>query len=143
MKRFERQILLSASPTRGWEALTDPDQLSAWFGAEVSIEVRTGGRATFRFPDGSERVGVVETVEPPRVLIFRWLPFHRASGGRTRLTGGGRVRLGLEPSGEGTRLTVVETGLDDRPELEEGWPGPLTSEQPPRSSGHPIRTGLR
>ena len=142
MRRLERRVLLAASPTRVWEALTDPDQLSAWFGAEASIELRPGGRATFRFPDSSERVAVVETVEPPRLLIFRWLPFHRAGDGRTRLYGGGRVRLGVEPSGEGTRLSVVETGIGDRQELEEGWPGPLVSVRP-RSSGHSIGAGLR
>jgi uncharacterized protein YndB with AHSA1/START domain len=141
MMRFERQVLVPASLTRVWEAFTDPDQLSTWFGAEGSIEARPGGRATFRFPDGSERVAVVETVDPPRLLIFRWLPFHRAGGGRTRHSGGGRVRIRLEPSGDGTRVTVVETGRD-RAGLQEGWPGPLASVQRP-SSGHAIRAGLR
>src|SRR6266571_1990617 len=36
--QVRREIFLPASRVEVWEALTDPARLSAWFGAEVSLE---------------------------------------------------------------------------------------------------------
>jgi uncharacterized protein YndB with AHSA1/START domain len=108
-----RQVVLPAPPARVWEALSDPEQLSWWFGAEASIEVRSRGRATFRWSDGSERIAVVETAEAPRLLVFRWLPFQRLGRGATRQAVPGRVRIALEPHESGTLLTVVESAASE------------------------------
>jgi uncharacterized protein YndB with AHSA1/START domain len=110
MNEVEREIILPVSPARVWEALSDPEQLSAWFGAQASMEVRPRGRATFRWPDGTERAAVVETAEEPRLLVFRWLPFERVGQESTRRIAAGRVRIALEPRRGGTLLTVVESG---------------------------------
>src|SRR5918994_88106 len=61
MNEVAREVVLPAPPARVWEALSDPEKLSAWFGAEASIEVRSRGRARFRWPDGTERIAVVES----------------------------------------------------------------------------------
>jgi uncharacterized protein YndB with AHSA1/START domain len=108
--QVEREVLLPVPPVRVWEALSDPDQLSAWFGADASMDLRPGGRARFRWPDGTERTAVVETAEEPRLLVFRWLPFERLDHGEARLTGVGRVRIALEPHEAGSLLSVVESG---------------------------------
>jgi uncharacterized protein YndB with AHSA1/START domain len=113
MNQVEREVLLPAPPARVWEALSEPEQLSAWFGADASMEVRPRGRARFRWPDGTERAAVVETAEEPRLLVFRWLPFERPNRGEARLTGVGRVRIALEPHDGGTLLSVVESGAPD------------------------------
>lgn len=104
----ERRVDLPSAPPRVWEALTDPREISAWFGAEATIEPRRGGRATFRWADGRERGGVVEAADPGHALAFRWLPFERSPEGERRMVGPGRVEFLLEPSGDGTRLTVRE-----------------------------------
>lgn len=116
MSQVERQVVLPAPPVRVWEALADPEQLSAWFGAEASIEVRPRGRATFRWPDGTERGAVVESVEEPRLLVFRWLPFERAGRRTTRPLAARRVRITLEPHEGGTLLTVAETAPSHAPD---------------------------
>jgi uncharacterized protein YndB with AHSA1/START domain len=109
MSEVAREVVLPAPPARVWEALSDPEKLSAWFGAEASIEVRSRGRARFRWPDGTERIAVVETAEAPRLLMFRWLPFERMGRGAARPAVPGRVRIALEPRDGGTLLTVVES----------------------------------
>jgi uncharacterized protein YndB with AHSA1/START domain len=120
LNEVSREVFLPVPPARVWEALSDPEKLSAWFGAEASIEVRSRGRARFRWPDGTERIAVVETVEAPRLLVFRWLPFERMGRGATRPAVPGRVRIALEPRDGGTLLTVVESappaGADDPPQ---------------------------
>ncbi len=56
-----------------WSAIAEPDELGDWFGADVKGDLEKGEVATFSFPDGSQRRAVVEEVDRPRRLIFRWL----------------------------------------------------------------------
>lgn len=107
--RIERTVELPASAGEVWAELTEPDRLSAWFGARVDLELRPGGRVSVVAPDGSQRLGVVETVEPARRLAFRWAPFSRAADGTPALRPPGRVEFVLEARDDGTLLAVTET----------------------------------
>jgi uncharacterized protein YndB with AHSA1/START domain len=112
VNRVERRVDLPAPPGEVWAALSEGPRLSAWFGAEISLDARPGGRATFRWPDGRERGAVVEVADVGRRLTFRWLPFERWPDGRTVVVGPGRVELDVEQVGRGTRLTVSEWGTE-------------------------------
>jgi uncharacterized protein YndB with AHSA1/START domain len=106
--RVRRDARLPAPPDRVWEALTEAGELSAWFGAEASGEFRPGGMITFRWGDGRERAAMIEDLDRPHRLIFRWLPFERYPEGETRMRGPGWVEINLEAIPEGTRITVAE-----------------------------------
>jgi uncharacterized protein YndB with AHSA1/START domain len=106
--RVRREVVLPTDPERAWSAVTR--EMTAWFGAEVDIDLHPGGRVTFRWPDGWERGAVLEHVEAPRTLVFRWLPFERNLLGGMRPAGTGRVELLLEEAEGGTRLSVTELG---------------------------------
>jgi uncharacterized protein YndB with AHSA1/START domain len=122
---IEREVILPAPPARVWTALTQADQLGAWFGTQASIDLRQGGEVVFTWdgstgPRGTSR-GVIETVEPTHRFAFRW----QANPGDVLMT---RVEFTLEPHVEGTRLLVVESGFASlSPELRtherhvEGW----------------------
>ena len=122
---IEREVILPAPPARVWTALTQADQLGAWFGTQASIDLRQGGEVVFTWdgstgPRGTSR-GVIETVEPIHRFAFRW----QANPGDVLMT---RVEFTLEPHVEGTRLLVVESGFGSLPpELRtherhvEGW----------------------
>jgi uncharacterized protein YndB with AHSA1/START domain len=104
-----RELTISGSPAEVWAALTDPGQLSSWFGAEVEIDARPGGPVRFRWPDGIERRGLVETVDPPRRLVFRWREL-RALGTSFVPGEATTVAFDLEPTEDGgTRLVVTES----------------------------------
>src|SRR5439155_698749 len=79
-----------------WPALTHSDQVSVWFGADVALDARPGGRGVFRWPDGTERHAVVEEVEPERKLSFRWLPFQRTAWGDVEPIPSTRVEITLD-----------------------------------------------
>jgi uncharacterized protein YndB with AHSA1/START domain len=102
-----RSVDLPAPVAEVWASLTEPDRFGSWFGAEVEMEIRRGGRLTFRWPGGVERAAVLEDVDPERLLTFRWLPFVSVEG-RPQPTVAGRVELAMEAIPEGTRLTVTE-----------------------------------
>ena len=108
-EQIEREVLLPASPAEVWKALTDGGQVSEWFGAEVEMEPKRGGRVRFRFPDGSERSAVIETFEIERLLFLRWLPFERDAEGKTESRPSTNVRFYLKPRHGGTLLVVRES----------------------------------
>jgi len=123
---IEREIILPVPPARVWTALTQADQLGAWFGTRATIDLRPGGEVIFTWdgstgPRGTSR-GVIEAVEPTRRLAFRW---QVNLSGEAPMT---RVEFTLEPHAEGTRLHVIESGFASLPpELRtrerhvEGW----------------------
>lgn len=130
-----------------WAALTKPEELSRWFGADVvSLDLRPAGRIVFREKDGSSRRALIETVEAPRRFAFRWLPapvrIAAGPGGFAAMREPGtRVEFVLEEAPGGTALTVVETpsiALGER--LTTGPSRPITiGFAPPDPLGAPPR----
>jgi uncharacterized protein YndB with AHSA1/START domain len=74
MDDVAREIFLEADPDEVWEAVASSDRLADWFGAEIDGEIAPGEVVRFTTPDGSERRALIERVDEPRELIFRWLP---------------------------------------------------------------------
>jgi prepilin-type processing-associated H-X9-DG protein len=105
----ERTVELAAPTAAVWQALTRGEELSVWFGAQVEIDPRSGGRATFLFPDGHERDATVEVFDPERQLLLRWLPFERSAAGATTVQPAGHIRFLLESHESHTLLKVIET----------------------------------
>jgi uncharacterized protein YndB with AHSA1/START domain len=108
----ERQVIIPLGPAALWEALTQPEQVSAWFGHLVDWELVAGGRARWTRPDGDDtRLGVIDDVTPTRRLCFRWWP-ESGDGVASKVT------YELEPAddaddagGQHTRLTVREAPI--------------------------------
>ncbi len=107
--RVERVVTLPFTRSEVWAALTEPEQLSSWLGLAIDIELRPGGRVVVTGAGGDRWLGLVERVEEPARLAFRWWPDPRdtespgAAGGRTR------VEFELDEVRDGTRLRVAES----------------------------------
>lgn len=97
--RFERR--LGHPPERVWQALTDEEDLAAWFPTTVEGDLKADAplRFAFRGEEIAPFEGRMLTVEQNRLLEFEW--------------GADRLRLTLEPDDGGTRLTLIDV-LDDR-----------------------------
>lgn len=105
---IRREVTVEAAPDAVWDALTDARDLAAWFGAEVEVDLRVGGAVRFRWPDGTERRGLVVDLDPPRRLAFRWrelrtTPSGPAAGDATVVT------FTLDGDERRTRVTVTES----------------------------------
>jgi uncharacterized protein YndB with AHSA1/START domain len=114
----KREIVLPASLEEVWEAITDPAALREWLAPEVELDPREGGELLCRYADGSVRRGAVELVEEAERLAFSWW---------REDCGPSRVELTIAAVAEGTRLTVVESGLSPvaSPLLAASWAGSL------------------
>lgn len=115
--RIEEQVLLLAPRARVWRALTNADELGAWFGASldgatIAPGAHVVGRVTI---PGYEHVPFdvqIADMEPERRFAWRWHPnptdptVDYSAEPRTL------VEFTLEDApGGGTLLRVVETGF--------------------------------
>ena len=57
---------------RLWRALTDDDELSAWFPCGVRLDLRVGGTIQFLFPGEDPDAGQVLEVVEGQILAFSW-----------------------------------------------------------------------
>ena len=116
LTRIDRTIEIAAPPARVWRALTDVQELSAWF--QVTIEGTIAPDAdiwmTSVHPDhAGQRFRVwIREVTPPRRLVWDWHPGEIDPGADYSREPRTTVSFTLEPSGRGTRLSVAETGFD-------------------------------
>lgn len=111
--QIEREILIDAPVEVVWRTITEPDQITLWFADQVDLEVEPGAVGYMGFGEQGGPV-VVEAVEPPTRFSFRW---NHPAGEAPRLGNSLLVEFTLAAEGEGTRLRVVESGLDPLP-----WP---------------------
>ena len=118
--RIVKQLTLDAPRSRVWRALTDVAQFNAWFGVSLTAPFTPGAEVSGQISvRGYEHLTMriwIETMEPERCFSFRWHPYAVEEGidydaGPTTL-----VSFTLEDMGQGTRLTIVESGFDAIPD---------------------------
>jgi uncharacterized protein YndB with AHSA1/START domain len=105
--RIERVVDIAHPPAKVWAALTTAEGLSSWFGNTASIDLRPGGSAQMSWESGHTADMRVERVEEPAVFGFTWHIYGLPDEDPRRTY----VEFTLEPTGTGTRLTVVESGF--------------------------------
>lgn len=104
-----RHVKIDATPAVVWDAITDPRQLAAWFGAQADVDLRLGGAVRFRWPEGRpERRGLVIELDPPHRLAFRWRELRTSAVGLSAADAT-VVTFTLEREGDGTGITVTES----------------------------------
>jgi uncharacterized protein YndB with AHSA1/START domain len=129
-----RTIRAEAPVDRVWQALTQEEHITRWFGQRASLpDLRVGGEGSFGFSGYGDFAVRIDEYDEPVAFAFTWgEPVDRPDPLRTGAST--QVRFTLEPDGAGTRLTVVETGFgsltgrDPRRALEdnrEGWTSEL------------------
>lgn len=106
---IRREVTVAAAPKVVWDALTDPGELAAWFGADVEVDLRVGGVVRFRWPDGTERRGLVVDIDPPHRLAFRWRQLRTSASGGLAAADATVVTFTLEAEEQRTHVTVTES----------------------------------
>jgi uncharacterized protein YndB with AHSA1/START domain len=119
--RIERSILIQAPRERVWRALANAEEFGTWFGANLKGQSfapgqRARGPITFA---GYEHLWfdvVVDRMDAPRLLSYRWHPYPMDPAVDYAKEQPTLVTFTLdEAPGPATRLTVVESGFDQVP----------------------------
>ncbi|MBD8524315.1 SRPBCC family protein [Pseudomarimonas arenosa] len=90
-----------------------------WFTQGMQMDPRPGGAMRFRWAGfGADRIhaeedGLIEVIEPPARLVFRWQ--------MQRLEGGTRVSLSFSDAPQGTRISVCDQGYPDHDRGRRCW----------------------
>ena len=101
---LKRSIWINAPRERVWQAVSEPEQIAAWFAPGISFKMENDIVSILM--DGQYLdVAWVEVIEAPRQLTTRPLPDKKTA--TTYL---------LEEENGGTRFTVIETGLEALPD---------------------------
>jgi uncharacterized protein YndB with AHSA1/START domain len=82
-------------PEKVWRAVTEPEHLKAWFPQEIVGERRAGAPLKFVSSQGDAFEGEMVTFDPPSVMELLW--------------GTDRLRIEVQPDGDGSVLTLVDT----------------------------------
>lgn len=111
--RIERTAELKASRERVWKAITTEAEFEQWFGIKVlEGEFRPGTRVKARSTHpGYEHIEfyiTIETMDAPRLFSWRWIPGAKQPANEPTTL----VEFRLEEIGNGTRVTITESGFD-------------------------------
>jgi uncharacterized protein YndB with AHSA1/START domain len=117
--RIERTIDLKAPIERVWRALSDPAEFGAWFGLKLSGAFVPGAiaRGSITNPGYEHLIWEVRiaAMDAPRLFSFHWHPYAVDPAIDYSHEPPTLVEFRLEPLGDGTRLTVTETGFENVP----------------------------
>jgi uncharacterized protein YndB with AHSA1/START domain len=109
-----RSIDIAAPVDKVWRAVTEPAQISRWFGRADFAGTEAGSTGTLTW-DGRDPIPVrTESVDAPRSVSYRWSNDDALGTSPEALDPAHSTVFTfiLEPAAGGTRLTVVETGFD-------------------------------
>jgi uncharacterized protein YndB with AHSA1/START domain len=117
--KIERHIDLDAPVERVWKALTDYREFGAWFRVRLEEPFAPGrvARGYITYPGYEHLVWEAKVVamDKPHHFSFTWHPYAvdpKVDYSKEEPT---LVEFRLEPSGTGTKLTVIESGFDKVP----------------------------
>lgn len=117
--RIEKQIELKAPVSRVWRALTDYREFSKWFQVNLEAPLVPGqtvrGRITYPGYEHHTMEVVVQKIEPERLFSFTWHPYALDLQKDYSKEPSTLVEFRLEPKGDGTLLTVTESGFSKLP----------------------------
>ncbi|MGA9582280.1 MAG: SRPBCC family protein [Allosphingosinicella sp.] len=117
--RIEKSIVIAAPVERVWRALTDHEEFGAWFRVKLEGPFVLGetsrGRVTHPGYEHVRWEAQVVAMEAPSLFAYTWHPYAVDPDKDYSAEPRTRVEFRLEPAGEGTNLTVVESGFDALP----------------------------
>jgi uncharacterized protein YndB with AHSA1/START domain len=118
---IEREVIVKAPVSQVWQLLINPQHLARWYPG-ARLDPRVGASATFDCGAAAPYHGIVERVEPPHWLAWRWClsPGVPVDQGPTT-----RVEIALSAAGDDTRVRLIESGFaaltpEDRARIQPG-----------------------
>lgn len=113
-------IELKAPLSRVWRAISDHKEFGQWFSVKLDGPFKPGsvstGKMTFPGYEDYPWRAIVERMEPQRLFSFRWHDYDEKSGVDLAEQATTLVEFRLEPTAEGTRLTITESGFEALPD---------------------------
>ncbi len=118
--RIVKQVELKAPVSRVWRALSDHQEFGKWFRVKLDGPFRPGevstGMMTLPGYEHLPWLATVERMETEKYFSFRWHDFDEESDVAIADQPTTLVEFQLEPTAEGTMLTITESGFEALPD---------------------------
>ncbi len=118
--KIEKTLELEAPVARVWRAITDYREFGQWFRVAIDGPFAVGevsrGRVTYPGCEHMQWYATVQAMEPERLFAFTWCPYSPSPGEETPTEPTTLVEFKLEPTAQGTRLVIIESGFDALPD---------------------------
>jgi uncharacterized protein YndB with AHSA1/START domain len=137
-ERIEKTTVIRAPRARVWRALTDHEEFGRWFGVNLDKAFAPGATINGKILDPEYAhmpfTMTIDRVEPERLFSMRWHPYAHDPAVDYSAEPTTLIEFTLDEVGDGTRVTVVESGFDripiERRALayrmnDEGWGGQM------------------
>jgi uncharacterized protein YndB with AHSA1/START domain len=115
-----KRIELNAPVSRVWRALSDHEEFGRWFRVRLDGPFVPGtistGHMTYEGYEHMPWLATIERMEPEHLLSFRRHDFDENSDADIADQPTTHVEFRLEPSANGTMLTITETGFAALPD---------------------------
>jgi uncharacterized protein YndB with AHSA1/START domain len=128
--QFVYVTFIRSTPTRLWEALTQPEFIRQyWFNFTIECDWMKGSPWKMTSPDGTlTDAGKILEIDPPRRMVIHW---QHESKPELKAEGPGRCTIELEPVGSAVKLTITHEieRLDSKviAAVSGGWPQILSN----------------
>lgn len=137
--RIEKQLVLRATRSRVWRAITTPEEFGAWFRMNIDGAFAEGatvlGRVTHPGYEHACPVEMtIERMEAERYSSYRWHPYALDAAVDYSVEPTTLVEFILQDADGGTDLMIVESGFDGIPHArraeafrmnDNGWGGQM------------------
>jgi uncharacterized protein (TIGR03086 family) len=116
---YTHTALLPVSPDEAFALITDPERLRRWQAVSAYVDLRAGGDFRWTVTPGNIAAGTFREIDPGRRLVlgFGWQGRDAVPPDTSMVT------VVIEPTPEGSKVTLTHAGLDEEQEKShaEGW----------------------
>ncbi|MEO8597413.1 MAG: SRPBCC domain-containing protein [Candidatus Solibacter sp.] len=117
-KALKFEVEVPAKPADVWAAFTTSAGLNTWLWKECTVDLQPGGGWTVHYPGGATGGGTIETIQPGKQLVIHAMAPEKFP--EVRRTGTTAV-FDFESSGDGTRVTLTQTGWKQGKEWDDAY----------------------
>jgi uncharacterized protein (TIGR03086 family) len=116
---YTKTALLPVSPDEAFALITDPERLRRWQTVSAYVDLHAGGAYRWTVTPANIAAGTFQEVEPGKRIVFGW----GWEGSDVLPPDASMVTVTIEPDGNGSKVTLTHTGLDEEQEKghAEGW----------------------
>jgi uncharacterized protein YndB with AHSA1/START domain len=112
---IEKEIIIHASQKSVYEAITDPERITAWFPTSIEGTLGVGERPILDFGEHGKNQIYVEDSKPNEYFAYRWIPGSKHFIGDVLTMPNTLVKFFIQEVSNGTKVTLKETGFASLP----------------------------
>ena len=117
---IEKEIVLRAPRSRVWRAISNAEEFGQWFGMQFDGPFRSGEQMSGKFSNPKYAHVTLHmtivSIEPEHLFSYRWHPGALDPTVDYSQESTTLIEFLLTDEGDGTKLTVIESGFDRLPE---------------------------